>query len=171
VGLAGGTGGGWASTPTPLAPSLVTRHYSQVFGAGGLVAADPGTAGYWVARTFATTELGAAQVPATAGSAGFAVACAAVARLRSPARPVLAVVDAPVADVVHDALAAAARLGVPVPVEVWRGGGRPVGADDHVARLHALVHASTPTLVDVVTDGAQLAAMFDVAGEIVAWTG
>lgn len=171
VELARVTQEGWASTTTPLAPSLVTRHYSEVFGAGGLVAADPGTAGYWVARTFATTELGGVQVPAAAGSAGFAVACAAVARLRSPARPVLAVVDAPVADVVHDALAAAARLGVPVPVEVWRGAGPQVGADDHVARLRALAHASTPVLVEVATDDAQLAAMADAAGEIVAWTG
>ena len=59
-----GHAGGLGVHGTPLAPSLVTRHYSQVCGAGGIVAADPGIAGYWVARTFATTELGGAQVPA-----------------------------------------------------------------------------------------------------------
>ncbi|MDD9371561.1 MAG: hypothetical protein PV358_15695, partial [Acidimicrobiales bacterium] len=46
AGLARVTQEGWASTGTPLAPSLVTRHYSQVCGAGGIVAADPGIAGY-----------------------------------------------------------------------------------------------------------------------------
>ena len=56
---------GWASTASPLAPTLVTRHYGQVFGAGGLVAADPGVAGYWVARTFATTTLGGVWCPPT----------------------------------------------------------------------------------------------------------
>ena len=52
---------GWASTSAPLAPTLVTRHYGQAIGGGGLVAADPGVAGYWVARTFATTDLGGAH--------------------------------------------------------------------------------------------------------------
>ena len=48
----------------PLPPTKVTQHYSQVLGDGGLVAADPGTAGYWVARTFATQHLGGVHVTA-----------------------------------------------------------------------------------------------------------
>ena len=168
--LARVTQAGWASTATPLAPSLVTRHYGEVFGAGGLVAADPGVAGYWVARTFATTELGGVQVPPAAGSDGFAVACATVARLRSPQRPVLAAVDGPVTDLVLEALDAAARLGVAVPVEVWGVDGERVDAADHLRRLRALVHADTPSPVALATDATQLDRMVDVAGEVVAWT-
>lgn len=171
AGLARVTQDGWASTSTPLAPSLVTRHYSQVFGAGGLVAADPGVAGYWVARTFATTELGAAQVPASAASHGFAVACATVARLRTPNRPVLAAVDSPMADAVLDALDTASRLGVDVPVEVWGADGEVLGPDEHLARLRALVHAPAPHPVGLATDASQLPRMVEVAGEVVAWTG
>jgi thiamine pyrophosphate-dependent acetolactate synthase large subunit-like protein len=170
TGLARVTQEGWASTSTPLAPSLVTRHYSQVLGAGGLVAADPGTAGYWVARTYATTELGGVQVPAPAGHAGFAVACATVARLRTPARPVLAVVDGPVTAAVHEALDAAASLGVAVPVEAWHADGDRVTGDDHLARLQAIVHADRPPPVELATDPGQLGFMVDVAGEIIAWT-
>lgn len=169
AGLARVTQEGWASTGTPLAPSLVTRHYGQVCGAGGLVAADPGIAGYWVARTFATTELGGAQVPAAAGAHGFAVACALVARLGSPNRPVLAVVDEPAPEIVHEALDVAARLGVAVPVEVWGADGETPAPDEHLARLRAEVNAEHPRPVTLEVDGGQLARMIDVAGEVVAW--
>lgn len=171
AGLARVTQEGWASTATPLAPSLVTRHYGQVLGAGGLVAADPGTAGYWVARTYATTELGAVQVPASRGHDGFAVACATVARLRTPHRPVLAVVDGPMAGAVHGALEAAASVGVAVPVEAWHPDGDTVTADDHLARLQAIVNADRPPPIEIATDAGQLGLMVDVAGEIIAWTG
>jgi thiamine pyrophosphate-dependent acetolactate synthase large subunit-like protein len=161
---------GWASTSVPLAPSLVTRHYGTVFGAGGLVAADPGVAGYWVARTFATTEVGGAQVPASRASAGFAVACALVARLRAPGRPVLAAVDGPVADIVHEALDTASALGVGLPVEAWSPDGHGVTAGDHLARLRRLVHDDTPAVVELTTDETQLTRMIGIAGEVVAWT-
>ena len=169
AGLARVTQEGWASTGTPLAPSLVTRHYSQVCGAGGIVAADPGIAGYWVARTFATTELGGAQVPAAGGAHGFAVACALVARLRSPNRPVLAAIDEPMPEVVHEALDVARRLGVPIPVEVWGADGESPAPDDHLARLRSLVNEEHPRPVTLEVDGAQLGRMIDVAGDVVAW--
>ena len=69
--------------------------YGQALGADGFVAADPGVAGYWVARTFATTALGGAKVPARRSERGFAIAASVVARLRRPGRRVLAVADAP----------------------------------------------------------------------------
>jgi threonine dehydrogenase-like Zn-dependent dehydrogenase len=47
---------------------------------GGLLTADPGGVGWWVARTFSTTELGSVVVPA-AGASGVAAAIGAVAAL------------------------------------------------------------------------------------------
>ena len=174
--LARVTQDGWAATTTPLAPSLVTRHYGQVLGSGGLVAADPGVPGYWVGRTFATTELGGVHVPATtAGSSGFAAACAVVARLRAPNRPVLAVVDGsgPGAgdQMTAAVLGAAWRLGVAVPLAVWDPGGRALTSDEHLALLQAAVVAEVPEPIVVATDPAQLDRMVDVAGEVVAWGG
>ena len=61
--LAAVTQAGWSSTSSPIAPSRVTMHYALRLADGGLVAADAGVGGYWVARTFATTELGAVCVP------------------------------------------------------------------------------------------------------------
>ena len=165
---------GWAATGAPLAPSLVTRHYAEAIGAGGLVAADPGIAGYWVARTFATTELGGVLVPGAADDRGSAAACALVARLRSPGRAVLAAVDGrdgAVDGPTRAVLEAAARLGVPVPLAVWDPAGPPLAPDGHLARLAEALVADDPVPVVLATDPGQLARMVDVAGPVVAWGG
>ena len=161
------TQAGWEVAASPLPPTRVTRHYSVVLGGGGLVAADPGIAGYWVARTFATTGLGGAQVPADAGAVGFSVACALVARLVEPGRAVLAVVDE-LTEVHERLLDLAAALGVVVPVERWADDGDRLDADAHLSRLEALV--ATGGRAAVGTDGRQLEEMVAVAGPIVAWT-
>ena len=179
AGLAAVTQEGWGRRALPLAPTQLTRSYSAVAGPGGLVAADPGTAGYWVARTFPTTGLGGAVVPARAGAHGLAAACVAVARLRRPGRPALAVVDVHAdADAGEDAVLhaatrrvidAARQLGVAVPVEVWDPGGPALGPDAHAERLRSALAADRPPTLPVATDPAQLGRMIDVAGEIVAW--
>jgi acetolactate synthase-1/2/3 large subunit len=165
--LARVTQAGWSAQDGPLPPTKVTQHYSQVLGDGGLVAADPGTAGYWVARTFATQRLGGAQVTADGAGRGFAVACATVARLADPGRAVLAVVDQLDGPTLQ-ALEAAAREGIAVPVEVWGAGGPSLGADAHEARLRALVRDGRQAAI--ATDASQLDEMLAVAGPIVAWT-
>lgn len=75
--LAAATQAGWASTVAPLAPSQATLAYGRRLAGGGLLAADAGPAGFWVARTFATTELGGVAVPAEM-MPGWAAACVAV---------------------------------------------------------------------------------------------
>lgn len=168
TGLAHVTQDGWASWAVPLAPSRVTRHYGEAVGPGGLVAADPGVAGYWVARTFATTRLGTVLVPARQPD-GFAAACATVARLSRPSRPSLVVVDGPADPMVQQVLDAAASLGVALAVEAWEPDGDALGADEHLARLRSLVHVDRPTTVSLATDQGQLARMIEVAGPVVAW--
>ncbi len=161
------TQAGWERTAAPLPPTKVTQHYSEVLGDGGLVAADPGRAGYWVARTFATQQLGGAQVTADPDGQGFAIACCTVARLEQPDRPVLAVVDR-IDDRTGLALDTARRLGVTVPVEVWDDQGDALDAGAHLARLRGLVAAGGQATI--ATDPAQLDEMLAVAGPIIAWT-
>jgi hypothetical protein len=170
AGLAAVTQEGWAASGGPLQPTRVTRHYGAASAGGGLVAADPGVAGYWVARTFATTELGGVQVTADGAAAGFAVACGVVARLHDRERPVLAVVDGPVAPMVGEVLEAGRRLGVDVPVEVWQPDGERLDPDTHLARLRDLVTAGSGAAT-LATDPTQLERMVDVAGPVTAWGG
>jgi hypothetical protein len=164
--LARVTQDGWAVDRAPLPPSRVTRHYSLAFGAGGLVAADAGTAGYWVARTLGTSGVGGAQVPAVV-QPGFAIACAIVARLLDPGRRVLAAVDR-LDGRAHRLLETGERLGCTVAVEVWADDGDRLGADAHAARLDGL--AVTGGIATIATDPRQVDAMVEVAGPIVAWS-
>lgn len=166
--LARVTQAGWEVDTAPLPPTRVTRHYGVALGGGGLVAADPGLPGYWVARTLPTTGLGGALVPADGTAVGFAVAAAIVARLLDPARPVLAVTG-PLAEVHHRLLEVAARLGVPVALEVWDDDGPALDAVAHAGRLERLV--ARGGVERLATDGRQLAEMEAVAGEVVAWRG
>jgi hypothetical protein len=169
--LAAVTQDGWKVSVAPLAPSRVTLHYSDALGTGGMVAADPGLAGFWVARTFTTTVAGSVHVPPSETAPGFAVACATVARLRHPPRPALAVVDS-IDDATAAVLAAASSLGAAVPVEVWDPAGAAIDADGHREQLARLLVEDRPEPVSVTVEpGAQLARIVDAAGEVVAWGG
>jgi acetolactate synthase-1/2/3 large subunit len=169
--LAAVTQRGWAADGVPPPPTRLTLNYSRALPPGGLLAADPGVAGYWVARTFSTTELGSVAVPGRPGTVGFAAAAVLAARLRQPGRPALAVVDDPDAPQLHAVLDVAARLGVPVGVEAWRPDAPPAGAEDHLAGLGALFTPERTEVRAVRTDPAQLAEMIEAAGPIIAWRG
>ena len=169
-GLAAVTQAGWTVESAPLPPTRVTRDYGVTLGSRGLVAADPGTAGYWVARTFATTSLGGAVVPARAGARGLAAACVVVARLRAPQRPALAVVDGPAPDpATAEVVEAGERLGVAVPVECWDPDAPALDAEAHLGRLRGAVLADRSAVLPVATDPTQLDRMVEVAGPVVAW--
>lgn len=169
-GLAAVTQEGWADSTTPLAPSLVTRNYAAAVGDGGRVAADAGTAGFWLARTFGTTELGSAQVPAV-DEPGFAAAVALVTRLRSPGRPVLAVVDGSPSAATLELLELADSLDVGFGVEAWSGDGEVLGAGEHLARARELAVVERSTVATVATSSWQLDRILDVAGPVIAWGG
>jgi len=72
---------------------------------GGVVVAEPGLVGFWIARTFPTSVPGSVIVPA---AGGVAAAHAAAARLAIKGRPVVLVVGS-----------APARAAPGVQVEVW----------------------------------------------------
>jgi hypothetical protein len=168
--LAAVTEQGWAITAAPLAPSRVTLHYGQRLGRTGLVAADAGVAGYWVARTFATPRLGAALVPA-ASTPGWAAACVTVARLTHPLLPALAVMDGPPDETTAAVLDAAARFGVRVGVEAWGSDGDELDAEAHRARLDALVDPGGGGVATLATDPSQMVKMVEAAGAVDAWGG
>ena len=83
---------------------------------GGIVIADAGPAGFWMARTFPTSELGSVVVPATTAP-GFAAAAAVVAGRRR--RPAVAVTSAPTDATTGAVLEAAARRGMGVDLRAW----------------------------------------------------
>ena len=145
--LAAMTQAGWTVEHAPLPPTRVTKNYSEVFGVGRFVAADPGVAGYWVARTFSTQELGSVYVPATT-EPGLAAGAA-------QERNGLLVTDADPGDVGD------------LMVELWAPDGDRLDAAEHLARLQE----GWSGVRTIATDPSQLDAAIDAAGPIIAWGG
>jgi thiamine pyrophosphate-dependent acetolactate synthase large subunit-like protein len=100
----------------PGTPPHAVAQVKAALPPGGIVIADPGPAGFWVARTFPTSELGSVVVPATTAP-GFAAAAAVVAGRRG--RPAVAVTTAPTDETTGAVLEAAARRGVGVDLRAW----------------------------------------------------
>lgn len=162
------TQSGWRTQKTPIPPTIVTRNYSAALSGAAIIAADAGTAGFWVARTVPTQSLRTVLVPAER-IPGWAVASVAVARLSDPWRPALAVVDGPLDDVSNAVLDFAGRRGIAVGIESWDESGGVLSGDAHLDRLWGLVAPDRTAVATIRTDGRQLEAIVEAAGEVVAW--
>ncbi len=164
-----------AEPSVPLPPSLATRDLAEALGPDALVAADPGVAGFWVARTFPASTVGSVVVPAVAQPRGLAAAAALEARRSRPNRSVLLVADDPLDDATLDVLAEADGLGAGFGVEVWGDGGPTLGAEEHRQRLVDLARphpldAPRCRIERLAVDAGELDAMIAAAGPIIAWT-
>lgn len=166
--LARVTAAGWESTTLPVAASLLTRLYGEVAGGDGLVAADPGRAGFFVARTSGTTRPGGVLVPAEGDADGFAVAAVIASAMVTPWRRSIAVVDDPDEPTTSALLDLAERWSVPVTLDAWTADGRVIDADAHRDRLRAPVGAC-PTVERVAVDVRQLDDFIAAAGTPICW--
>jgi hypothetical protein len=160
----------YASEEVPLAPARAAADLSAALPAGGLVAADPGPAGLWIARAFPTLVPGSVIVPA-ARQPGFAVAAAIAASLES--RPAVAVTTDPVDPATTALLELARSWNQPFVLEVWGGDGPLASAADHAVDLRAALDRAaaerTAVPLDVPVALADTRLLVEVAGEVVAW--
>lgn len=147
----------YADDAAPLHPARAAADLAGWLPPGGVVAADAGTAGFWIGRTFPTRELGSVQLPVTPVP-GFAAAQALLARRTG--RASVAVVDA--VDGATDAVVA--RAGDLV-VEVWSETGPALRPDERLARLRDALAAGGVHVLELgVRLADALAAIEAVAG-------
>lgn len=159
---------GYVDERVPLHPARAVADLRAVLPADGIVVADPGPAGLWVARTFPTTEPGTVVVPATRAS-GIAAALALIAALRGK-HPVVVTTE-PLDRTTLALLELATDLAAHVVVDVWGGGGPVRAASDHVAHLRGAANEPGVAIVDVPVELARTADLVDAAGPVVAWDG
>jgi hypothetical protein len=159
---------GYTDDRVPLHPARAVADVRGVLASGGVVTADPGLAGVWVARTFPTTEPGTVLVPATARR-GIAAALALIAARHRVAA--IAVTTEPIDPTTLAVLKLATELGAAFVVDVWGAGGPVRRAEDHVAQLQAAVTEAGVTIVDVPVDLSLTRKLVDAAGPVVAWGG
>lgn len=107
---------GYVDERFPRHPARAVMDLKQKMPPGGLVTAEPGPAGLWVARTFPTDAPGTVVVPAVTRP-GIATALALAAGRAG--RPATAVTVAPVDDMTRALVELATTLGAPVTLEVW----------------------------------------------------
>jgi thiamine pyrophosphate-dependent acetolactate synthase large subunit-like protein len=164
---------GYAATKVPLHPARAVADLGAVLPAGGLLVAEPGLAGLWVARTFPTPALAPGaprRVSVRARHAQGASVRDAVVAARS-GRPAIFVTtiepDAPTRAELDRAHAA----GIDLVVVVWGDAGRLRTVDDHAARLHEALVTSGVTRVDVPVALEDTELLVEAAGPVVAWGG
>lgn len=153
----------------PLNPARASLQLSGALPDRAMAVADPGPAGFWVARTFPTSIPNSMCVPA-AEAPGFAAAAAMCAAMDR--RPVLAVTDH--AGAAHPLTGAvlerAEAEGVGLGLQVWgpEGDRRWSTPQGHV-RLLAEHLGTSECRVDAVGLDLSAAPLVALAGDVVAW--
>lgn len=160
------------SDSVPLTAPRASLHLSGALPDRGIVVADPGPAGFWVARTFPTSFPGSVCVPATTIE-GFAAAAGLVCGLEG--RPCLAVshqLDGPegLDDTTSAILELAEALTVPVALQLWGPRGRLGSSTAHVELLAELLDTDRVRIEDVPVDLDSTDELERVAGALSAWT-
>jgi hypothetical protein len=155
-------GPAYQSATVPLHPARASRDLGALRPDGGIVVADPGSAGLWVARTFPTVEPGSVLVPATNAPGSAAAAALLVGALGVTTWPLDLMTEA--------VLDLAGSLGRDVTLEAWGSEGSPSSPEERSA---ATAEALARPGVDVVTvpvDFTTTADLVAVAGDVVAWS-
>jgi len=156
----------YESTSAPLNPAKAAQDLSLVRPAGALVAADPGPAGLWVARTFPTTEPGSVIVPSRSAP-GFAIAAAMCASLDQ--RQAIAVTMSPFDDTTQALLDLAPSFGSSFVIAEWGADPGWSDANAHKVALRSALSGPGIAHVPVPVDFSWTSVLIEVAGEVVAW--
>ncbi len=161
----------YESDAVPLTAPRAALHLSGALPDRGVVVADPGAAGFWIARTLPTSFPGSVCVPATF-TPGFAAAAALVCRLEG--RPCLAVSDQVGGiDGIDDTSAAVLELAEgldrPVALQLWGPEGNLASSTAHVELLAEVLEPSAVRIDEVPVVVDDLDAIEAAAGELVAW--
>jgi hypothetical protein len=156
----------YASDEMPMSPARAAADLAQVLPEGGLVAADPGPAGLWVARCFPTTEPGSVVVPATKAE-GFAAAASWLAGLDG--RPAVGVTTFPLDDTTDAVIELAHDRRDRLILEEWGADGGIGDAHSHATRLEVALKSGGVDVLPTPVEFAHTKTLVQVAGPVTAW--
>ena len=161
----------YESEVVPLTPPRAALHMAGLLPEGGTVVADPGAAGFWLARSFPTSFPGNICIPASF-TPGFAAAAALVCSLEG--RPYFAVSDQiggieGLDDVTAELLELAEELNQPVALQLWGPEGTLSNSAAHIEVLQAQLAAEHVRIDEVPVNLDAIEDIERVAGELIAW--
>jgi hypothetical protein len=161
----------YESEVVPLTAPRAALHMAGLLPEGGTVVADPGAAGFWLARSFPTSYPGNICIPASF-TPGFAAAAALVCSLEG--RPYFAVSDQiggieGLDDVTAELLELAEELKQPVALQLWGPEGTLSNSAAHIEVLQAQLATEHVRIDEVPVDLDATEEIERVAGELIAW--
>lgn len=164
---------GFVDDRVPLHPARAVADLGAALPPGGLLSADPGVAGLWVARTFPTPAVAPGgdrrvMVPSDRTPGAAAQVAAEAARA---GRPAVIVTTDPVpaaTATVYDELTGA---GLRVVLVVWNERGSLARVTEHRERLDAALAGPRASVVEVPVAIELTDLLVDAAGPVVAWGG
>lgn len=164
---------GYAQTKVPLHPARAVADLGALLPPGGLLTADPGLTGLWVARVFPTPALApgeARRVVVPARRAPGIAARLAIDAARA-GRPAVAVTMAPIDDATAAAISSAHDDAVALVVVVWDETARLSSVEEHRERVGAALAGARAAIVHVPVALDDTALLIEAAGPVVAWGG
>ena len=161
-------GPAYGSDQSPLHPARATRDLGVLRPEGGLVVADAGPVGFWVARAFPTTEPGSVLVPATKAP-GVAAAAALLGGLEG-GRRALGVTTLPLDPMTEQVLDLARSLDVDLTLEAWSEEAGGLQPEQRLKNTDQALREPGVSVIPVPVDFKKTKDLEDVAGPVVAWT-
>jgi thiamine pyrophosphate-dependent acetolactate synthase large subunit-like protein len=164
---------GYVDEKVPVHPARAVADLGAVLPPGGLVTADPGPAGLWVARTFPTPPLdpGAPRRVIVPARRAPGIATTLASDAARAGRVAIAVTTSPLDSATEAALEDARRQQTPFVLVVWSARGDLERAADHRQVLAAALAEPGPTVVEVPVALEDTRLLVQAAGEVVAWGG
>jgi len=161
----------YESEAVPLTAPRAALHLAGMLPEQGLVVADLGAAGFWLARSFPTSFPGNICIPSTF-TPGFAAAAALVCSLEG--RPCFAVSDQlggidGIDDLTAELLELAEELDQAVAIQLWGPEGTLAHSAQHIDLLKAELATEQVRIDEVPVDVDATEGLEQVAGELIAW--
>ncbi|CAB4555392.1 unannotated protein [freshwater metagenome] len=161
----------YESDAVPLTPPRAALHLAGMLPERGIVVADPGAAGFWLARSFPTSFPENICVPASF-TPGFAAAAALVCCLEG--RPYFAVSDQiggieGIDDVTAELLELAEQLEQGVALQLWGPEGQLENSASHIDLLQSELDAEHVRIDEIPVNVDATEDLERVAGELIAW--
>jgi len=161
----------YESETVPLTPPRAALHLAGMLPEQGTLIADPGAAGFWLARSFPTSFPGNLCIPAKF-TPGFAAAAALVCSLEG--RPYFAVSDQiggieGLDDTTAELLELAEELQQPVALQLWGLEGQLASSAAHIELLAAQLATEHVRIDEVPVDVDATEDLERMAGELIAW--
>ncbi|MEX0767956.1 MAG: hypothetical protein WD029_05755 [Microthrixaceae bacterium] len=161
----------YESEAVPLTAPRAALHIAGMLPEHGVVVADPGAAGFWLARSFPTSFPGNLCIPGTF-TPGFAAAAALVCSLEE--RPCFAVSDQiggieGIDDITAELLELAEQLDQAVGLQLWGPEGSLNQSTQHIDILKAELATEQVRIDEVPVEVDATEDLEQIAGELIAW--